>query len=316
MLMGSVAVASRSFSKNKILRERLLSKYPDAKFNDEGLSLYGEELIKFLRGHSKAITALEKIDDEILKGLPDLRVIGKYGVGLDMIDLKAMSKYGVKLGWKGGVNKRSVSEQVVAAAISLLHRSYYANDTVKEGEWTQIKGKQLTGKKVGIIGCGHIGKDLVRLLEPFQCKIFANDVIDFTEFYEENNVIPLGLEGLLSESDIITLHLPFNDSTFRIINEERLNLIRKGSIIINFARGGLIDENALKDKLNNGDIGGAALDVFECEPPSENSLINMKNVFVTPHIGGSTNEAIEAMGISAIEGLDSAEDPMNFISYI
>jgi len=313
--MGSVAVASRSFSKNKILRERLLSKYPDAKFNDEGLSLYGEGLIKFLDGHSKAITALEKIDDTILKSLPDLRVIGKYGVGLDMIDLNAMSKHGVKLGWKGGVNKRSVAEQVVAASISLLHRSYYANNEVKKGKWRQIKGNQLSGKKVGIIGCGHIGKDLVGLLEPFQCKIFANDIIDFKEFYEENNVIQLDIEDLLSESDIITLHLPFNDSTYRIINKKRLNLIKESSIIINFARGGLIDEDALKDKLSNGDIRGAALDVFECEPPGDNSLIHMENVFVTPHIGGSTEEAIEAMGISAIEGLDCAEDPINFLKY-
>jgi len=313
--MGTVAVASRSFSKNEVLRNKLISKYPDTKFNDEGLSLHGDELISFLKGHQKAITALEKIDEKILAELPDLEVIGKYGVGLDMLDLRAMKKFGVKLGWKGGVNKRSVSEQVIAAAISLLHRSYYSNDQVKRGDWRQIKGKQLTGKRIGIIGCGHIGKDLINLLQPFNCKIFANDIIDFHDFYQKYNITPLDIEDLLSKSEIVTLHLPMNHSTYRILNEQMLDLMRKDSILINFARGGLIDEQALKKKISNGEISGVALDVFECEPPGENSLIDMENVFVTPHIGGSTTEAIEAMGISAIEGLDSAEDPTNFLAY-
>lgn len=314
--MGSVAVASRLFSKNKFLREEILKKYPDAKFNDEGLLLYGEALISFLYGYEKAITALETIDKEILRGLPDLKVIGKYGVGLDMLDLRAMNDYGVKLGWKGGINKRSVSEQVVSCAISLLHKSYFANNEVKKGKWNQIKGSQLTGKTVGIIGCGHIGKDLIGLMKPFGCKILAHDILDFPEFYSENKVTSLGLDDLLSASDIITLHLPLNDSTYRIINDQRMSLMRKNAILINYARGGLIDEEALTRRLLEGQIAGVALDVFEAEPPSANSLIHMENVYVTPHIGASTSEAIKAMGISAIKGLDTAENPLNFLSYI
>ena len=120
--MKSVAVASRSFSKHPILRNEVLKRYPDAKFNDKGLSLSDISLIEFLQGYEKAITALEIIDESILSELPDLKVIGKYGVGLDMIDLRALNNYGVKLGWVGGVNKRSVSELVVSFAINLLHR--------------------------------------------------------------------------------------------------------------------------------------------------------------------------------------------------
>ena len=119
-MSASVAVASRSFSKNQILRDELLSRYDYVKFNDEGLKLYGESLIEFLDGFEKAITALEVIDEKVLARLPDLKVIGKYGVGLDMIDLGAMSKNDVKLGWTGGVNKRSVSELVHCYIVSFM----------------------------------------------------------------------------------------------------------------------------------------------------------------------------------------------------
>ena len=157
--MRSLVIASRSFSKHPVLRKEVLKRYPNAKFNDEGLSLNGESLIEFLDGHEKAITALEKIDDSILKLLPNLKVIGKYGVGLDMIDLHAMKRHGVNLGWTGGVNKRSVSELVISYSIALLHRTIFANAEVRKGKWYQVKGRQLSDCTVGIIGCGHVGKD-------------------------------------------------------------------------------------------------------------------------------------------------------------
>ena len=125
--MSSVAVASRSFSRHPELRALVLERYSDAKFNDEGLYLHGNSLIEFLSGYEKAITALEVIDDSILLKLPDLKIIAKFGVGLDMIDLHAMKKYGVKLGWTAGVNKRSVSELVISFAVALLHRAVFAN---------------------------------------------------------------------------------------------------------------------------------------------------------------------------------------------
>nr|NQU57701.1 phosphoglycerate dehydrogenase [Rhodospirillales bacterium] len=120
--MTTVAVASRSFSRHPILRAELLARYPDARFNDEGLSLAGDSLIDFLGGAEKVITALERLDESVFTALPDLKVVSKYGVGFDMIDLDAMTRHGVKLGWTGGVNRRSVAELVISLSIALLRR--------------------------------------------------------------------------------------------------------------------------------------------------------------------------------------------------
>jgi len=312
--MRSVAIASRSFSKHPILRKEVLKRYPDAKFNDEGLSLNDSSLIEFLQGYEKAITALEVIDEKILSELPDLKVIGKYGVGLDMIDLNAMKKFGIKLGWLGGVNKRSVSELVVSFAINLLHRVTFANAEVRSGKWYQVKGRQLSDCTVGIIGCGHVGKDLVKLLQPFNCNILVHDILDFKDFYQKHSITPVGLEELMQKSDIITLHLPLDSSTINIISKDRLQLLKKDAVIINLARGGLIDENALKQRLIEKKIAGAALDVFAIEPPNDREFALLDNVLVTPHIGGSTEEAILAMGMAAIDGLDNSRDPSSFLS--
>ena len=311
--MRSLAIASRSFSKHPVLRKEVLMRYPDAKFNDEGLSLSGDSLVDFLDKHEKAITALEKIDDSILRHLPDLKVIGKYGVGLDMIDLHAMKKYNINLGWTGGVNKRSVSELVISYSIALLHKTVFANNEVKKGEWSQIKGRQLTDCIFGIIGCGHVGKDLVRLLQPFNCKILAHDILNFKDFYDKYRVIPVGIEDLICQSDVITLHLPLDKSTKNILDRDKLSLLKNDAVLINLARGGLIDEVALKGLLKSNKITGAALDVFEVEPPVDQSFANMDNVLVTPHIGGSTEEAILAMGMAAIEGLENSKDPLSFL---
>ena len=311
--MCSVAVASRSFSKHPILRSKVLEHYPNAKFNDKGLSLSGDSLVEFLSGHEKAITALEVIDDSILSKLPDLKVIGKYGVGLDMIDLHAMKGRGVKLGWTGGVNKRSVSELVISFSVYLLHRVAFANAEVRNGEWYQVKGRQLSECTFGIVGCGHVGKDLVKLLKPFGCNILAHDIIDFKEFYQENNITSVGLDELLQKSDVVTLHLPKNNSTNNILNKDRLQMLKKDAILINLARGGLLDETALKEMLNKKSIAGAALDVFSVEPPVDTDFAHLDNVLITPHIGGSTEEAILAMGLAAIDGLENYRDPLEFL---
>ena len=312
--MKSLAITSRSFSKNPILRREVLKLYPGAKFNDDELKLCGDSLVEFLYGYEKAITALEVIDDSILSKLPHLKSIAKYGVGLDMIDLRAMKKNNVKLGWTGGVNKRSVSELVVSFAIALQHRAVFANSEVRKGQWYQVKGSQLSNSTFGIIGCGHIGKDLVKLLKPFNCKILAHDIMNFKEFYEKNNVKSVGIEELIKKSDVVTLHLPLDDSTKNIMNEERLQMLKSSAVLINLARGGLIDEAVLKKMLLEKRIAGAALDVFEIEPPIDKELLTMDNVLITPHIGGSTEEAILAMGMAAIDGLDNAKDPSSFLS--
>lgn len=307
--MTRVAVASRSFSRHPVLRAELLEKYPDVTFNDEGVSLSGSGLIAFAEGHQRVITALEKLDAAFFAALPALEVVSKYGVGYDMIDLAAMADHGVRLGWTGGTNRRSVSELMISAAIALLRHVPKANREVLDGTWRQHKGRYLSERTVGIVGCGHIGKDLAPLLRAFGCRVLAHDILDFPDFYAANDVTPVGLEELLRRSHVVTLHLPLDDSTSNILNADRLAMMREDAILINMARGGLVDEAALKAMLVDGRLASAAFDVFATEPPEDPDLLRLPNFLATPHIGGSAEEAILAMGRAAIDGLDTNRIP-------
>ena len=305
-----VAVASRSFSRHPRLRAEMQARYAHVTFNDQGRSLAGAALIEFLRGHERAITALERLDESLFAALPELKVVGKFGVGLDMIDLDAMTRHGKKLGWRGGVNRRSVAELVIAFAIACLRLVPQANSLVRDGKWQQFTGRQLTGRRVGIIGCGHVGKDLTPLLRAFDCDVVAHDIRDFSEFYAKWGVRAVGLERLLTESEIVTLHVPLDHTTANMLSAERLALMRPDAVLINAARGGLVDEAALAPMLKDGRLAAAAFDVFSTEPPQNGELLTMPNFLATPHIGGSSEEAILAMGMAAIEGLEAAGDPL------
>ena len=305
-----IAVCSRSFSRDLVLRKELLNKYLNVTFNDKGYSLKGEMLYEFLDGHDKAIVALERINDQLLQKLPQLKVISKYGVGLEMIEIDAMRRHEKRLGWKGGVNSRAVSELVISHAIALLRQVSVEHKSVLNGSWRQqYVGSQLTEKKVGIIGCGYVGKDLVQLLKPFGCEILAYDINEETDFYTKHNVQKVSLDDLLSLSDIITIHVPLNDTTINILDKERLSLMRSTSILINLSRGGLVDEVHLKKMLLQKRIAGAAFDVFKTEPPEDKELLELSNFIATPHISGTSEEAIHAMGRAAILGLDENSVP-------
>ena len=213
------------------------------------------------------------------------------------------------MGWTGGVNKRAVTELVLLLSLNLLRKIPMATHQTKNGLWEQVIGSNLTGKTFGIIGCGNIGKDLVELLQPFNCKIIVNDIINYTNFYKTYNLRPVELDELLINSDIITLHIPLDKTTKNIISAEKMKLIKPKTIIINTARGGLIDENELKKMLLENRLGGAALDVFSTEPPEDIELLNLPNLIATPHIGGSSKEVILSMGRAAIEGLEKNAIP-------
>jgi phosphoglycerate dehydrogenase-like enzyme len=304
-----IAVASRSFARNAALRRELTAKYPQVTFSESPSVLDGEELVALLRGHDRAIVGLERVDERVLSQLPDLRVISKYGVGLDGLDVAAIARRGIRLGWTGGVNRRSVAELTLAFAIALLHRVPECDVALRHGQWHTLVGRQLTGKIVGIIGCGAVGQDLVRLLAPFDCRILANDIRDYPEFFAAHHVEPAGLEELLTTADIVTLHVPLDASTKGMIGASELAKMRSGSILINAARGGLIDEDAVADALERGRLAGAACDVFQMEPDANPRLLSLPTFLGTPHIGGSTQEAQLAMGRAAIEGLETARVP-------
>lgn len=304
-------MCSRSFSRHPVLRAELLEHYEHVTFNDEGLKLTGAALVAFLKGHQKIISALEIIDDAVLDQLEELKVLSKYGVGVDMIDFKALEDHQISFGWTGGVNRRSVSELVISYAIALLRHIPKANHEVRQGTWRQHVGGEMSGRTIGIIGCGNIGKDLVKLLKPFGCPVLVNDIVDYTEFYQEHDIRSVSLEALLEQSDIVTLHVPLDASTSGMITADRLALMKRTAILINLARGGLVDEAALKAALQQDRLAAAALDVFAVEPPEDSALLNLPNFLATPHLGGSAEEGILAMGRAAIKGLDDNAIPRN-----
>lgn len=305
----AIAVTSRTFSKHPVLKQELLARFSNVRFNDQGLKLVGPDLIQFLSGIDRAITALEVFDETVLEALPTLTVISKFGVGLDMLDMTAMRDHNVSLGWTPGVNRRSVAELALTMMLSTLGRATEATTMVKAGTWKTVSGRLLTGKTVGVIGCGHIGKDLVKLLAPFGCRIIVFDCRDYPDFYAEWGIEPVFLEVLLSTADVVTLHLPLDRSTEGMLNADRLAMMKRGAVLINTARGGLVDEGCLKTMLQSGHLAGAGFDVFLEEPPQDQDLINLANFMVTPHIGGSSEEAILSMGRAAIDGLEAFSLP-------
>jgi D-3-phosphoglycerate dehydrogenase len=299
-----VAVTSRSFSRNEVLRAETLERYSQVTFNDEGLSLGGDSLVEFLAGHPLAITALERVDENVLSRLPDLKAISKVGVGIDMLDLDAMERHGVRLAWSRGTNARSVSELAIAFMLALLRHLPSVTRLVRDGEWRQVQGRTLTGQTVGIIGFGHVGRDLAGLLGAFSCRVLAYDIAPLADL--PAHVEQASLDSLLAESEIVSLHTVLGDDTRNLIDRKRIATMREGALLINTSRGGLIDEEALYDALTSGHLGGAALDVFSTEPPLDSPLLDLDQVIATPHVGGSTKEAVLAMGRAAIAGLGKA----------
>lgn len=312
-----IAVASRSFSQNDVLRKEILSRYKNVKFNDSGKSLSGNELVTFLKDANRAIIALEKLDAEILDQLPNLNLISKYGVGLDNIPFKELLLRNIKLSWTSGVNRRSVAELALNFILLTLRRSNFSNLSIKNNNWHQVQGNTLTGKTVGIIGLGHIGQELALLLKPFEVRIIANDILDRSKFAEDHNIELVDKDFIYSTADVISLHLPLTTRTKNLIDSHVMSSFRPNCVLINTARGGLIDEEALLGALKNAQVAGAALDVFKDEPHVNLELLNHPNFFCTSHIGGSSKEAILLMGMAAIEGLENGKSAelKNFFEY-
>jgi D-3-phosphoglycerate dehydrogenase len=300
-----VAVASRSFSRNPTLRAELISRYEHVRFNDTDRVLVGAELPEFLRGHTKAITGLETLDDAVFDAVPELRLVSKYGVGLDMIDLDAARRRGVVVRWTPGVNRQAVAELTIALIINLYRRVLPLTADLRAGRWHQpAGGRQISSSIVGIVGCGHVGKQVARLCRAFGATVLAHDIVSYDEFYRDAGVTPTDLHTLLDEADIVTIHTPLDATTRGMIGDAELARMKPTAILINTARGGIVDESALKAALINGRLAGVGLDVFASEPPTDLELLSLPNVAATPHIGGSTVDAVLAMGRAAINGLE------------
>jgi len=302
-MMPRIKVTSRSFSGNEELRQSLRNDFPDAVFNEEGRSFTTPELIDYLSDADGAIIALEILDRPVIDSLPKLRVVAKYGVGLDNIDVEYLRATGRSLAWQGGVNRRAVAELALCFMIGLSRNVFGSGRELSSGRWNPHGGVDLTGKTIGIVGCGYVGMDLLSLLQPFRCRLLVNDILD-----RRAAILPFGAQqadfaNLLAESDVLSLHIPLTPETRNMIDRESLGRMRPSAVLINTSRGGVVDQEALCQALRDGTIAGAALDVFVEEPPIDRRMFELKNLMMTPHIGGSSREAIRAMGEAAIQGL-------------
>ena len=303
-----VKVSTLAFSNNQYLVDALLQEFPDAEVNTLGVRMKDDALIDFFADADGAIVGLEPVTAEFLDKLPKLRIISKYGVGLDNIDMEACKERKVNIGWTGGVNKRSVAEMALGFMLALSRNLYVTSNQLKQLHWNKNGGLQLTGKTIGIIGVGHIGKELLTLLKPFNCRILVNDIEDVSELAASHELICVTKDELYPQSDIISIHTPFTESTADLINASVFAKMKSNAFLINTARGGIVNETDLKYALENNVIAGAALDVYETEPPVSKALLSLPNLICTPHTGGNSYEAVVAMGMSAISHLVNFRD--------
>jgi D-3-phosphoglycerate dehydrogenase len=298
-----ITATSPSFSQNKILKDEIYKYFPSAKLNLVGKRFDKNELIEYIKDADAIIVGLEPIDDEVLSKCPNLKIISKYGVGLNNIDLEACKKRGISIGWSGGVNKLSVAEMALGFMLMFARNLYMTSNELKSGTWNKSGGFQLSGKTIGIIGVGYTGQEVVRLLQPFNCKILVNDIVNQDKYYKENNLIETSKEDIYKKSDILTIHTPHNSETDNLIGMEALEAMKNSAYVLNTARGGIINEKDLKYALQNNIIAGAAIDAYAEEPPIDKEFLSLPNLICTPHIGGNAKEAVEAMGKSAITHL-------------
>ena len=300
-----VAVTSISFSKSVALRKELERVFPNSFFNQRGRRFSEAELVEFLKSADAAIVGIEPVTDQVLSGTSRLKIVSKYGVGLDNIDQESLKRRNIALGWTGGVNRRSVAELTLCFMLGLCRNMFGSGYSLKQSKWEKEGGWQLTGKTIGIVGCGHTGSEVTHLLKPFKCTLLTHDIVDKSEFCRKHNVTQTSLESLVAESDVISLHVPLTSLTEKMANKNFIGLMKPTAYLINTCRGGVVDQDALKKALIQGSIAGAALDVFSEEPPTDQEFLSLPNLMVTPHIGGNAKEAVEAMGQSAIQHLVS-----------
>ena len=295
-----VAVTSRSFSKNEKLIKELQSKYKKIKLNDMGLSLSGESLVSFCKDADKVIVGLERFDSVILDNLPNLKVVSKYGVGLNNINLQELKKREIKLGFTPGVNKRPVAELSLSHILTSLRGTHSSIQKIKNGIWSQERGNELYKKTVGILGFGNIGSLLNDLIKPFDCNILVYEINEI----DQPDINQTDLSEIAKKADIISIHLPLTRETNSLINDKFFGLCKKDVKIINTSRGGIINEEHLEKFLIENENAFAALDVFEEEPAFNSPLLNLPNFFATSHLGSMTEEGVISMGLAAIKGLD------------
>jgi D-3-phosphoglycerate dehydrogenase len=245
------------------------------------------------------VRSATRVTAEIIAAAPRLRVIGRAGIGVDNIDVEAATERGIVVLNTPDANATTTAELAVAHIMSLSRHLPAADASTRAGKWERSKymGTELTGKTVGIIGYGTIGRIVASRCLGLKMHVVTYDPYVTREVVEDDGVECMGLDELLETADYVTLHCPLNDSTRNLIDAQRFARMKAGARLVNCARGGIVDEAALHEALRTGRLAGAALDVFEQEPPAGSPLLALPNVVMSPHLGASTTEAQVATGV-------------------
>jgi D-3-phosphoglycerate dehydrogenase len=302
-MMKKVLISTRSFGEfDSAPLERLKKAGFEIVLNPYGRSLRPEESIRLLRDAVGLIAGTEPLNEEVLGKATSLKVISRCGSGLDNVDLEAAKKFGIKVFNTPDAPTEAVAELTLCLILVLYRRIKEADKIIYAGKWERKIGHLLYGKRLGIIGLGRVGKRLVELTAPFKIEVLAYENRPDNEFVRNYNIRCLSLEEVLSQADIVSIHLPYSKEMHHFIGKEELTLMKHEAVLVNTSRGGLVDEEALKVTLEEGRIAGAALDVFE-EEPYNGPLRNFDNVILTAHMGSSTKETRIQMEMEAVDNL-------------
>ena len=312
-------------------------------FNPTGKPLAGRELIELLEGCDGVIAGLDDYSAEVINatctagstgfagsadsavfidatdatgsadstvsagsphpGIGRLKVISRYGSGYDNIDLAAARANGVKICCTPGANAESVADLAFGLMLCLARRLPALDRKTKSGEWTRSIGIELFGKTIGIVGLGAVGKGVVKRAGGFSMRVLAYEVAPDIGYAKANNIALVSFDELIRASDIISLHIPLTSDTYHIINREVISRMKPGALLINTARGGLLDETAAYDALVSGRLGGLGLDAYEEEPPKSSPLFSLDNVVLTPHTGSHTADATANLAEMSVRNL-------------
>ncbi|HZW76070.1 MAG TPA: hydroxyacid dehydrogenase [Caldimonas sp.] len=283
--------------------------------HDAGLVEHRDALVATLDGADALIVRNRtRVDAELLSFAPRLRVVGRLGVGLDNIDVAACEARKIEVIPARGANALAVAEYVIGAAIVLLRGAYFATEAVASGEWPRAAlgtGREIAGKTLGLVGFGSIGQVVGRLGRSLGMAVIGFDahIPSSAALWTEQHATPHRLDDLLRAADVVSLHVPLTPATRHLIDAEKLALMRRDAILVNTARGGVVDEVALATALKSGRLAGAALDVFESEPlPPGSVLVGCPGLILTPHIAGVTRESNVRVSTMIAERVAAALD--------
>jgi len=281
--------------------------------NPYGRPLKEDELIPLLVDVDGVIAGLDEFGEKVLKSSNRLKVISRYGVGIDNIDMEAAKRLGIFVINTPDVNTQAVADLTFGLILSVSRKIPQSHQSTRKGRWERFIGREVYGKRLGIIGLGRIGKAVANRAKGFEMEIIAYDVQRDESFAETLEIKFLPLDDLLMEADFVTLHCGLNPQTKGLIGPRELGLMKETAYLINTARGELVDERALYEALKEGKIAGAGLDVYEQEPPLESPLLSLENAVTTGHIAAYTDEAIKEMALASVKNLLSALEALKSV---